>query len=62
MSYRVNFGNGQVSNTYDTKREACEVLWIADEQGAYAWLQKYEAGSADCPGEWVTCRSHDVKR
>lgn len=54
MEYRVNYGNGQVSRTYTSLAEAARDLESARFDGSHAKLQRYEAGSADDPGMWVT--------
>jgi hypothetical protein len=50
--YRVSYGNGQVNYPGDLaacKRELADM----DQYREYAYVQRYEPGSADCPGEWV---------
>lgn len=52
MRYRVNYGNGQVN--YQPSLAACRREISGMElYKKQAFIQRYEAGSADCPGEWV---------
>lgn len=48
MDYRVNYGNGQVSDTVKSRTVAKQRAL----ECAYAWVEIYLAGSADCPGGW----------
>lgn len=52
MRYRVNYGNGQVWEV-PGGRKACEAEAKANPG---AWVQFYEPGTADCPGEWFRAR------
>lgn len=60
MTYRINYGSGEVSGTYETYAEARRISRggaapgcpLADEAGAYR-IERYNAGSADSPGEWI---------
>lgn len=54
--YRVNYGNGQVSNTFEKRAEALQHLRDSLRDNGYAFLQRYEAGSADDPGDWFKVR------
>jgi hypothetical protein len=50
--YRVNYGNGQVNNQKTLaacRREISDM----DLYKEFAYVQRYAAGSADSPGEWV---------
>lgn len=52
--YRINYGNGQVSSTFASRKAVWEAY---DRNGeAFAWVQKYEPGTADEPGEWFTAK------
>lgn len=58
MSYRVNYGNGQVGPVVPERTTAERLANMEREtnRGAYApfvFVQRYEVGSADAPGEWV---------
>lgn len=60
MTYRINYGSGEVSGTYETYAEARRHLArcaspgcpLADEAPNYR-IERYDAGSADSPGEWI---------
>ena len=62
-AYRINYGNGQVSETMTdptvARREYARTR--AELYGEYARLQRYEVGSADEPGDWFTMRTRDSK-
>lgn len=56
--YRINYGNGQVSermNFFAAIRE-WNRLRQDDPYGAFAFIQYRDLGSADCPGEWITVK------
>lgn len=56
--WRINYGNGQV-DAVSSKREGMTFLRTCDE---YTVLQRYESGSADDPGMWVTAaRRRDMQ-
>jgi hypothetical protein len=55
MTYRINYGNGQVSdlyNSYDAARASLRAVASNDGSDAYR-IQRYDAGTADDPGDWV---------
>ncbi len=52
--YRVNYGTGHVSGDIHNRKSAETFLATAQEDCPGAWLEKYEAGTADEPGEWET--------
>lgn len=54
--YRVNYGNGQVSRDFDTRQEAEAHIASMDQYRDFAFVQRYETGSADEPGDWFSCR------
>lgn len=62
MKYRVNYDNGQVSQTFKTRREANAELAIVNQEGGYAYVQVYLAGSADDPGDWFRVRGANASR
>jgi hypothetical protein len=56
MTWRVNYGNGQVSNDFDTKHEALNHITAMDQYREFAFIQFY----AD--GEWFRiCKNGKVK-
>jgi len=55
MTYRINYANGQVSGTYSSY-EAVKRALLAERSFPWAksfWIQRYDAGTADDPGDWV---------
>lgn len=56
MEYRVNYGNGQVSETFTSKRAALQhVVQCRARDEAYTgyyYVEFYVPGSADEPGDW----------
>ncbi len=52
MNYRVNYGNGQVSRTYETKREAMKERAALEDPGGSFIEYDHTAGK---PGEWFPC-------
>lgn len=52
MTYRVNYGQGQVSGLLSRK----EAQRHAQVSGCGAFVQRYEPGDAECPGVWVRLR------
>lgn len=59
--YRINYGNGQVSGTYTSLKAAVAEL-RTDPYRASIWIERYDAGSADDPGDWFpTVRGRDLE-
>ena len=56
MRYRVNYGNGQVSNTVNSVKAAQREIDALPTYQGIARIEVYIPGSADCPGEWFTVR------
>jgi hypothetical protein len=52
MMYRVNYSNGQVSKTFETKHEAFAHIEAMDQYQAFAFVEFYDPGTADAPGDW----------
>ncbi len=59
--YRINFGNGQVHGTFETYADCMRALMSCNPD-AYTFVQRYESGSADAPGDWVTVTEYEQKR
>lgn len=47
MNYRVNYANGQVSQTFATRREANVHFADISRENRHAFVQVYILGSAD---------------
>lgn len=54
-SWRANFGNGQVQYA-PSRAEALRVIQQLDRYREYAFVERYEGGSADDPGDWFPVR------
>jgi hypothetical protein len=54
-SWRVNFGNGQVQYA-PSRAEALRAIQQLDRYREYAFVERYEGGSADEPGDWFPIR------
>lgn len=51
--YRINYGNGQVSETFRDLRAAMRALRAeSGSVGHPACIERYEPGTADDPGDW----------
>lgn len=48
--YRVNYGNGQISEIFSSLDKARGAMVMS---GPGCFVERYEAGSADDPGRWV---------
>lgn len=56
--WRINYGQGQV-DAVASKKAGVAALRLCD---GYAYLQRYETGTADDPGMWVTVvRARDLQ-
>lgn len=59
--YRINYGNGQVSGTYTSLKAAVAEL-RSDPYRTLMWIERYDAGYADEPGDWfTTVRGRDLE-
>lgn len=54
MSFRVNYGNGQVSKVFRRRSAALDELADALKSSPGAFVQFWDHGSADAPGDWFT--------
>jgi hypothetical protein len=56
MNYRVNYGNGQVSRTYESKRDAMKERAALEDPGG-SFIEYYAECSFDSrdPGYWFAC-------
>ena len=50
MDYRINYGNGQVSKSFESLRVAKRELEALNDPNAY--LQFYDPGCSEDPGDW----------
>lgn len=50
--FRINYGNGQVSESFKSKRAALQALDAIEQYRAFAFLQKRDLDSR----EWMTAR------
>ena len=55
-AYRIDYRNGQVSDTMTNRREAIMVLAEAQRDCPTARLEWFDAGTADAPGDWFPVR------
>ena len=53
MRYRVNFGNGQVSNRFRTKREALGYIESCKSVGDDPYAHRYFVQVRDVDGWWM---------
>jgi hypothetical protein len=56
--YRVNYGQGQVSVSFDRFSDAQRCLRLARPDDPGAFIECYEAGSADDPGDWFRVKGY----
>jgi len=56
MRYRVNFGNGQVSHRFSSKRAALAYIAACKEQGDDPYTDHYFVQVRDADGCWMAAR------
>ena len=55
-NYRVNFGNGQVSHSMRTKKEALAYIAACKSHGGDPYCGDYFVQHRDAEGFWMGCR------
>lgn len=50
VTYRINYGNGQVSKSFESLRVAKRELEALNDP--FAFLQFYDPGDSESPGDW----------
>lgn len=56
--YRINYGNGQVSQAIHSLRAAAAEL---AQEDAFAFIERYELNGGEEPGEWFPVQRAKVE-